>query len=250
MGFSVSVVTVCYNEIDTISRCVESVVGQKNANIQYVVIDGCSTDGTSDILKKYGENIDKLVIEADEGIYSAMNKALKYCEGDIVYFLNADDYFYSDIVVEKAVKRFSDCPSLKILSGRVEFFNIPWRDGKPYARSDFSYSNKLELYRNPVPQQCIFVKRSLFEIHDGFNERYKMCADYDWLIRMLTHKVEVQQVDDYFCYFDYTGISYTQNKQRKREKNRIILFNSSFYELLVYGFSGVAGNIRKKLSGR
>ena len=247
---SVSVVTVCYNEIDTISRCVESVVEQKNANIQYVVIDGCSTDGTSDILKKYGENIDKLVIEADEGIYSAMNKALKYCEGDIVYFLNADDYFYSDNVVQKAVKRFSDCPSLKILSGRVEFFNTPWSDGKPYVRSDFSYSNKLELYRSPVPQQCVFVKRSLFETHGGFNERYKMCADYDWLIRMLTHKVEVQQVDDYFCHFDYTGISYTQNKQRKREKNRIILFNSSFYELLVYGFSGVAGIIRKKLSGR
>jgi glycosyltransferase involved in cell wall biosynthesis len=250
MGFSASVVTVCYNEIDTISRCVESVVGQKNADIQYVVIDACSTDGTSDILKKYGENIDKLVIEADEGIYSAMNKALKYCEGDIVYFLNADDYFYSDNVVEKSVKIFSECPSLEILSGRVEFFNTPLSDGKPYARSDFSYSNKLELYRSPVPQQCVFVKRSLFETHGGFNERYKMCADYDWLIRMLTHKVEVKQVDDYFCHFDYTGISYTQNKERKREKNRIILLNSSFYELLVYGFSGVTGLIRKKLSGR
>lgn len=250
MGFGVSVVTVCYNEIETISRCVESVVGQKNANIQYVVIDGCSTDGTSDTLKKYGENIDKLVIEADEGIYSAMNKALKYCTGDIVYFLNADDYFYSDNVVEKVVKIFSDCPSLKILSGRVEFFNTPCIGGKPYARSDFSYSNKLELYRRPVPQQCVFVKRCLFETHGGFDERYEMCADYDWLIRMLTHEVEIQHVDDYFCYFDYTGISYAQNKQRKREKNRIILSNSSFYELLVYGVSGMAGIIREKLSGR
>ena len=133
-------------------------------------------------------------------------------------FRYADDYFYSDNVVEKVAKIFSDCPSLKILSGRVEFFNTPWSDGNPYAGSELSYSNKLELYRSPVPQQCVFVKRSLFEIHDGFNERYKMCADYDWLIRMLTHKVEVQQVDDYFCHFDYTGISYTQNKQRKREK--------------------------------
>ena len=247
---SVSVVTVCYNEIDTISRCVESVLGQKNANIQYVVIDACSTDGTSDFLKKYGENIDKLVIEADEGIYSAMNKALKYCEGDVVYFLNADDYFYSDNVVEKVVKIFSDRPSLEILSGRVEFFNTPLIDGKPYGRSDFSYRNKLELYKNPIPQQCVFVKRSLFETHGGFNERYKMCADYEWLIRMLTHKVEVQQVEDYFCHFDYTGISYTQNKQRKREKNHIILHNSSFHELLVYGFSGMAGIIRKNLSGR
>lgn len=250
MTSSVSVVTVCYNEIDTISRCVESVIGQENADIQYVVIDACSTDGTSEFLKKYGESIDKLVIEADEGIYSAMNKALKYCEGDIVYFLNADDYFHSDNVVEKAVKLFSDHPSLQILSGRVEFFNTPLNDGTPYTRSDFSYRNKLQLYKSPIPQQCIFVKRSLFETHGGYNERYKMCADYDWLVRMLTLKVEVLQVEDYFCHFDYTGISYTQNEQRKREKNHIILFNSSFYELLVYGVSGVAGLIRRKLSGR
>ena len=250
MNCSVSVVTVCYNEIDTISRCVQSVIGQKNADIQYVVMDGCSTDGTADLLREYGDSIDHLVIEADDGIYSAMNKALEYCSGDIVYFLNADDYFYSNDTVEKAVKEFADDSSLKILSGRVKFFNVPLRDGKPYVRTDFSYQNKLELYRSPVPQQCTFVKRSLFQTYGGFNERYKMCADYDWLIRMLSQDIKVRHVDNYFCYFDYTGISYTQNKKRKREKNLIVLFNSSFYELLVYGFLGVSNILREKLVGR
>ena len=238
---SVSVVSVCYNEIENISRCVESVLGQTYESIQYLVVDGDSTDGTVDVLRAYEDKIDCLIIEKDDGIYSAMNKALSNCRGDVVYFLNADDYFYSESTVENAMREFQLHPDVEILSGRVKFFNAPLRNGKPYERDDFSYKDKLALYRSPIPQQCIFSRRSLFERYGNYDERYSMCADYEWLIRMLNSNVAIRHVDDYFCHFDYTGISYTQNARRKREKTRIILANSTLKELTLYGSRGLVG---------
>jgi len=240
----VSIITVCFNEVETISRCVESVLQQTYEHIQYIVVDGASSDGTVELLEGYRNRIDTLISESDEGIYFAMNKALDHCSGDVVYFLNADDYFFSDDVVQKAVSMFSNYPSIDVLSGRVAFFNTPYRDGRRYTRTDFSYRNKQDLYRRPIPQQCVFVKSKLFELHGGFDQRYAICADYEWLIRMMRRKARIKQVEDYFCHFDYTGVSYTQNRQRKREKNRIILANSSLFELFHYGFFGVLGKLR------
>ena len=212
---SVSVVTVCYNEIDTISRCVESVFAQNYANIQYIVIDGRSQDGTAELLLGYESKFDSPIIEKDDGIYSAMNKALALCSGELVYFLNADDYFYSNTVVENVVKICESYPETDIVSGRVSYFNTPLRDGRPYSRDNFAYCNKLELYGSPIPQQCIFARRRLFELYGNFDERYSICADYEWLIRMLNKKVTILQVENYFCYFYSTEINYTQKSGRK-----------------------------------
>lgn len=239
----VTIITVCYNECDTISRCINSVLSQGYEYIQYIVIDGSSTDGTVPILRRYEKDLSVLVIEGDSGIYSAMNKALKYSRGDWVYFLNADDYFYGNNVVTNAISLLSVNPKASILSGRVQFFNTPIHDGKVYDRSDFSYKNKLELYRKPIPQQCLFINRRLFERYSHFDERYRICADYEWLVRMLTLRVPVLFTCDYFCYFDYTGVSCTEIKQRKREKNLIIIRNSTLFELFRFFISAIKQRI-------
>ena len=237
---NVTVITVCYNEIDCIRRCMESVLRQTYKNIQYVVVDGASTDGTTAIIEAYAADLFYYVSEVDNGIFPAMNKALAAAADGIVYFLNADDYFFSDDTVRDAVDCFVSDPGIELLSGRVRFFNTPLRDGTPYERADFSYVSKLDLYRRPIPQQCVFARRSLFDELGPYDERYRMCADYEWLIRALDRGTRVKQVDAYFCHFDYRGISYTENAKRKREKNLIILRNSSPRELLCYLIAGLA----------
>lgn len=100
--------TVCYNVENTIEQTILSVIGQTYPNIQYIIIDGNSTDGTMDIVMKYKKHIDIIVSEPDNGIYDAMNKSLQYVKGDFLNFMNAGDMFYSDDVVSKVFNREYD----------------------------------------------------------------------------------------------------------------------------------------------
>jgi len=239
MSLTVNVVTVCLNEIAGIARCMDSVLAQTHDALEYIVMDGGSSDGTREVIAARSARLAHVESGADRGIYDAMNRALAHCRGDLVYFLNGDDYFFDDGTVARAVAAFDNDPALDILSGRVRFFNTPLVNGVSYARDDFAYRDKLELYRKPIPQQCLFVRRELFTRLGGFDERYRMCADYDWLIGALDRGVRMRQVDDCFCHFDYGGISTTQHAQRLREKRRIIWRRSSPTELLRYALAGV-----------
>ncbi len=237
----VSVVTVCFNEKGCIDQCVQSVLEQSYENIEYVVIDGASTDGTKEFLDSVRGVLSYYVSEPDGGIYAAMNKALRMASGEIIYFLNANDYFYDNHTIKTAVKIFIENPDLKIISGRVRYTNCPVYDGIPFSREDFSYIDKLALYARPIPQQCLFVKKDLFDRFPWFNESYKICGDYDWLVRMINNGVHLLQVQDIFCLMDFTGISVSETSLRRREKNLIILRNSSFKELLTYGYRWIFG---------
>ncbi len=104
----VSIITVVYNNKDTIKDAIKSVLNQTYKNIEYIIIDGASNDGTVDIIKSYGDNIDKFVSEPDKGIYDAMNKGIKLATGDIIGILNSDDFYVDKKVIEKVVKVFSD----------------------------------------------------------------------------------------------------------------------------------------------
>jgi len=246
----VNVVTVCYDEIDGIGRCVGSVLGQTYRALRYIVIDGASTDGTAAWLEARRTSLHHFVSEPDRGIYSAMNKALAACDGEVVYFLNADDHFFARDTVARAMAYFAADQGLDLLAGQVRFFNTPQRDGRAYERHDFSFRSRLDLFRSPIPQQCIFARRRLFERIGGFDERYRMCADFDWLIRALGRGVTVRHSTETFCHFDYQGVSFTQNARRKREKNLIALRNFTAGELTRYVAAGLAARVGRIAHGR
>lgn len=251
MDIKVTVITVCLNEKQTIARTVKSVLTQNYTNLEYIVIDGGSDDGTIDILESYRHQFDRLVIERDDGIYFAMNKAVKHATGDVIYFLNADDYFYNSHVIRNAAHEFDRRSDLDILSGRVEFFNVPSSKTIKRNKDRFRYRDKLQLYKRPNPQQCLFVRKELFRLIGRYDTRYKLCADYDWLVRALNQNVTIAFVDDVFCYFDYQGISYTRNSRRKCEKRRIILRNSTVIEIYMFGVTGLIEKLQQlRRSGR
>jgi len=102
----VSIITVVWNNAKTIKDAIDSVLSQTYEDIEYIVVDGASTDGTVEIVQSYGEKIDKFVSEKDNGLYDAMNKGIALATGDIVGILNSDDFYIDKYVIEKIVKEF------------------------------------------------------------------------------------------------------------------------------------------------
>ena len=111
----VSVIIPAYNAEKYLSETIESVINQTYKNIEHIVIDGVSTDGTLDVINKYTDSITHFVSEPDTGIYNAMNKGLKYVTGDIVYFLNATDSLYDEKIFEKVVNEFEKHSYLEMI---------------------------------------------------------------------------------------------------------------------------------------
>ncbi|MDH5682011.1 MAG: glycosyltransferase, partial [Spirochaetota bacterium] len=119
----ISVITVCYNSEKTIEETLKSIYAQSYPNIEHVIIDGQSTDRTVDIIKKYKDQYQYFVSEKDNGIYHAMNKGIEASSGDILFFLNSDDYFPDEKVVEDVVNKFVENPELDAVYGNQSFYD-------------------------------------------------------------------------------------------------------------------------------
>lgn len=178
----ISVITVVLNRVDTMRTTIESVINQSYKDIEYIVIDGGSTDGTLEIINSYKNKIDVIVSEKDNGIYDAMNKGLSFATGDIIGFLNSDEYYANSTVLEKVAEKFRN-NDIDALFGDIVFINANnkiiryWRPGK-FKRF------KIKLGWMP-PHATFFVKRSVFQKYGGFDSSYNISADYELAVRLL-----------------------------------------------------------------
>lgn len=169
----ISIITVVFNAKDTIEQTIQSVLNQSYDEVEYIVIDGGSTDGTLDIIKNYQSRISYWISEPDSGIYNAMNKGIERATGEIIAFLNSGDWYERDIFWYIR-DNFKD--NTEILIGRVI------RYGNNYIQKEQKRVSDQEDFRVKMIycHQGIFVKRKLFEQYGKFNEKYKIAADYDW----------------------------------------------------------------------
>lgn len=118
-----SIITVVYNGVDTLEETILSVVKQNYKNIEYIIIDGESTDGTLEIIKKYQNSIAYWISEPDKGIYDAMNKGINIAKGEWIYFLGSDDWLYNKNVIGSVVEEIKSLPSMDIFCGKVMLFD-------------------------------------------------------------------------------------------------------------------------------
>ena len=118
----ISIITVCFNASQTIEATIKSVVGQTYSNIEYIIVDGLSTDNTLKIVGKYKHRIAKIVSEKDKGLYDAMNKGVKMAKGQIVYFLNADDVLVDKNIIREIMEEFEKDSKLDLVFGEIYFF--------------------------------------------------------------------------------------------------------------------------------
>lgn len=175
----VSIITVCYNAADTIEETIKSVLAQTYKNIEYIIIDGQSTDGTLGIIRRYRDQIAVVVSEKDCGIYDAMNKGIQAATGEIVFFLNADDVFYNEIIIEEIANVFIK-HDIDILYGDVVLL-----DEEKTVIKRHSLLDKMYFLHNTICHQAVFSRARVFKQCGLFNTAFKLSADYEWLLRVL-----------------------------------------------------------------
>lgn len=183
----VSVITIVYNAKDTIKRCIESVISQGYNNIEYIVIDGGSTDGSLQIINQYKSHIKVLVSEPDQGIYDAMNKGIRLATGKVVGTLNADDFFADQGVISAVAQAFSD-KATEIVYGNLDYVNSAGKIVRKWE-SHTCGKNSFQWGFMP-PHPTFYCKRNLFKKYGFYSLEYGSAADYEFMARLM-HKWRV-----------------------------------------------------------
>jgi len=226
----ISIITICYNEVYTIKRTIESVFNQSFKDYEYIVIDGASTDGTVDIIRSYEKNIDYLVSEKDTGIYEAMNKGIRQAHGEYLYFLNGGDLLAGSDVLEKA---FSTKGNEDILYGDI----LKAVGKKQYLNSFSGYSvTPFFLFTHTLPHQGSFIKKVLFDKFGLYDESYRLMGDYEFFKRaIVVHGATCRYLGFTIGVFDYTGMS-TKAEYKPLQRSEIERARLSSYGALKYIF--------------
>lgn len=181
----ITIIVAVFNGVDTLEKCLASISTQSYARKQLIVIDGGSTDGCIDTLKRYASVIDYWVSESDSGIYHAWNKALRHARGDWVCFLGADDFFWqSDVLEQMAPFLAAAYPGTRVVYGQIATVN---RTGTIVQRlGDYwETARRLMPQLMAVPHAGLMHHRSLFEEHGQFDESFRIAGDYELLLREL-----------------------------------------------------------------
>jgi glycosyltransferase len=178
-----SIITVVFNNKDNIEDAILSVLGQDYENIEYIVVDGASSDGTLRIIEKYKDRIDKFISESDKGIYDALNKGIDIATGDIIGFLHSDDVYNDSDVFSQVELNFSD--GVDLVYGDLEYVsksNLN-RVIRFWHAKKFSLSGLKNGWM--PPHTTVFSKRNVYSNYGVFDCNYLISADYDWLVRVL-----------------------------------------------------------------
>lgn len=179
----VSIVTVCFNSATTIADTLHSVASQRGADIEHIIVDGASTDGTLDIVTRHGQHVAKIVSEPDKGIYDAMNKGLALVTGEVIGFLNADDVYAHESVLERVTGIISQ-HDLHALFGDAEFVNSV-RPDQPVRRYRSERFNPERIAWGWMPAHpTLFLRRHVYERFGTFRTDYRIAGDFELVARI------------------------------------------------------------------
>lgn len=212
----ITIITVVYNGAATVRDSIESVLNQTYPDIEYIVIDGNSTDNTADIIRSYGSRITRFVSEPDKGLYDAINKGLALATGDVIGLINADDFYKHNQVVEKVVALFekTNCDAVygdviyvdPINKEKVDRY---WKVGE-YKEGDF-------LWGWMPPHPTCFIRRSVYEELGGYTLELKSSSDYELLLRFIhKHKIKLSYLPEVLVTMRSGGMSNATLKHRWR----------------------------------
>lgn len=204
----ISIVTICYNSALTIRRAIESVISQKNVNLEYIIVDGASKDNTVDIIKEYAldNTFIRWVSEKDNGIYDAMNKGIAMATGDIVGILNSDDMYANEDVLSTVCKTMEKT-NLDSCFGNLIYIKTDKDNIRPYR---YWKSSKLRSFKYGwmPPHPSFFVKREVYEKYGNFRLDCGTAADYELMLRLLEkNRISSTWINQIFVYMEAGGAS-------------------------------------------
>lgn len=222
MEKKVSIITVCLNSENTIRKTIESVINQEYPNLEYIIVDGMSSDKTMDIVKSYGKFIDKIICEHDNGIYDAMNKGIKAATGDYIGIINSDDWYENDSL-HKIVDAFEG-EDAEVVYGQQK--NVD-DEGEITIVKNGILSQMV--YRMVIPHPTAFVKSEVYKKVGLFNTEYKIAADYELFLKMYMSGVKIKQIDSTIAYFRMGGTSSIQAVRCAEEIKKIAMKNAKLF---------------------
>lgn len=253
----ISIITVCYNSALTIRDTIDSVLSQDFMNIEYIIVDGLSSDGTQDLVKSFGSRISKFISEKDNGLYDAMNKGVSMATGDIIGILNSDDIYSTNQIISLVANKFenenSDC-----VFGDLVYFQSkdPKKIVRKYSGRNFS-RQKIRIGILP-PHPTFFVKRNVYEQFGNFDLQFKYASDFDLMARLFyVHNISYSYLPIVMVNMRLGGISTGSFKRiieinkedlRSCKKNKIptnfLLFHIK-YVLKILSLRSVSGIINR-----
>lgn len=214
----ISIITVVYNAADSLEETILSVINQNFDDFEFIIIDGGSTDGTLEIIKKHQDQITLWISEPDNGIYDAMNKGISKAKGDFIYFLGGDDLLYSESVLEKISIRLND--NKKVYYGNVHFKtrNIIY-DGK---------FNSLKIVTRNISHQSIFYSKHIFKKY-LYDTKYKIFADYELNLKLYGNSFfSFEYIPLTIAIFNDKGISGSNVLDINFENDRLKIIKNNF----------------------
>ena len=203
----ISIITIAYNNVQDIEPTLQSVISQDYAHIEYIVVDGASSDGTLDVIKRYRDKIDKLISEPDGGMYEAINKGIRLASGDVVGLIHAGDRLYSPDVITHIAEAFQD-PDLDAIYGHSVLVDSNDRPVRVNRSRPFS---RRRIRHGWMPShQSIYMRKERFDRYGLYRSDLGGSGDYEFFIRhFYRHRPNARLLDQYIVRFSLGGQSTT-----------------------------------------
>ena len=213
----VTIVTVCWNSAKTIEQTIRSVFGQTYHNIEYIIVDGASDDGTLDIIQRYEDQIDYFVSEPDEGLYFAMNKGLELAQGDFILLLNSDDWYTVDAVeLLLDAKDYSGCDFVSALAQLIDETGAAVQTLRPMPFNDSQY------IRMSVRHETMLISKNLYNRLGPYDTNYRIIADLELTRRLFKAGATHYELTQPLLNFRTTGVSSTENSKLLLETEQFL----------------------------
>jgi len=203
----ISIITAVYNNEQTIRQCIESVLSQSHPAIEYIVIDGGSTDGTVEIIKSYGEKIAYFISEQDKGLYDAINKGISVSSGEVIGILHSDDFYAADNII-KTVDEYMTMHGVDSCYGDLLYVRKDSADKIIRYWKSCPYREGLFQKGWMPPHPTFFVRKAIYEKYGAFNTNFEIAADYELMLRfLLKHKVSTTYIPEIIVKMRTGGMS-------------------------------------------
>ena len=221
-----SIVTINYNNAEGLRKTMESVLAQTYTEIEYIIVDGASTDGSVDVIRELATRPTiKWVSEKDTGIYNAMNKGIRMATGEYIEILNSGDILFDANVTQRMIERLDQINSQNenptgILYGNMIKVNA---QGKVVGKSGYTEYSLRQFYSSTLNHDCAYIRRDLFEEYGLYDEQLKIVSDWKWYLQAIgLGKVKPEYVDIDVTIFDDGGISETNLTLRNAERRKVL----------------------------
>jgi glycosyltransferase len=238
-----TLITTCYNRSHTIRDAIQSVLNQDYPHIEYILIDGASTDNSLSIIRQYHSRIAKIISEPDSGMYEALNKGIRQATGDIIGLLHSDDFLYAPDTISRIAERFrqTDC-DLVYGNGLFVDAQQTHKTIRNWISGDYS---KTRIAKGWLPlHPTVYIKKSCLDRVGEYNEHFQIASDSDFLIRCLYKETfQVSYLNEYLVKMRMGGLSTSVSKQIKKWQEDLHLYR-------VHGFNpyrALAGKIITKI---